>query len=306
MKILIAEDDAISSRVLASSVSECGYEPVVARDGQEAWAVLDSQKNNGEAVIQLAILDWQMPRLDGIELCRRIRSQTLTPERACIYIILLTGRGHQEDILRGLRAGADDYLTKPFDQFELQIRLKNGMRVMTQEQQILDLTVTDKLTKLWNREKIVEFLEDELDRNSRLYLPTGVILAEVDNLHKINDTYGRTSGDRLLSDVGMCLKSNIRRYDRLGRFGEDEFLLVFPNCGRDHLSVLTERLCRAVADIRPNEHGLDPAVFLGGVSAQPSLNNSGQALIEAAQKAAGLAKHQGRNRADQLDPERPE
>jgi diguanylate cyclase (GGDEF)-like protein len=289
---------------LANSVSEWGYEPVITRDGQEAWAVLASEQNNGSQAIQIAILDWQMPRLDGVELCRRIRSQDLTCEQAYVYIILLTGRDHQEDILRGLNAGADDYLTKPFDQVELQIRLKNGVHALSQEQQALDLTVTDRLTKLWKQDKIVEFLEDELDRNSRLYLPTGLILADVDNLNKINEKHGRTAGDRLLADIGKSLKDTIRRYDRLGRFGDDEFMLVLPNCGKAHLSVIAERLRRVVAGIRTIEFGLDPTISLGCISSQYSLTSSGQNLINSAQKAVQEAKRQGRDRVVRIDQER--
>ncbi len=305
MKILIAEDDAISSRVLANSIVEWGYDPVITRNGEEAWAVLASNNgSNDNPGIQMAILDWQMPKLDGVELCRKIRSQGLSQGLEYIYIILLTGRDHQEDIIRGLNAGADDYMTKPFNQIELQTRLKNGERALIQEKEALDLTVTDRLTKLWNRDKILEFLEDELDRNSRRYQPTGVILADIDDLGKINNRHGRASGDHLLIETARILKDTIRRYDRIGRFGDDEFLLVLPNCGKDHLAMIAERLRKAVETIPSIEISLDSSVSFGCVSSQYSLTSSCHTLVAAAQKAVKKAKLQGRNCAVRIDLER--
>jgi len=305
MKILIAEDDAISSRVLAASVAEWGYEPVITRNGEEAWEALISAGDiNGNQDIQMAILDWQMPKLGGVELCRKIRDHSPYQEQTYIYIILLTGRDHQDDIIRGLNAGADDYMTKPFEQIELQIRLKNGERALAQAKEALDLTVTDRLTKLWNRDKILEFLEDELDRNSRLYQPTGVILADMDAFAKINKEHGRPSGDHLLVEVARALKATIRRYDRVGRFGEDKFLLVLPNCGKDHLALIAERLRKAVESIPSIEVSLDATVSLGCVSSQYSLESSYQTLVTAAQNAVKSAKHQGRNCVVRTDPER--
>ncbi|HXF06120.1 MAG TPA: response regulator transcription factor, partial [Blastocatellia bacterium] len=122
MRILVAEDDPVSRRVLETTLQKWGYDVVSVSDGQQAWAVLSS-----ETAPPLAILDWMMPEVDGVELCRRVRGSLQRP----IYIILLTARGSKEDIVAGLQSGADDYVTKPFDREELRARVQAGVRIVT-------------------------------------------------------------------------------------------------------------------------------------------------------------------------------
>lgn len=129
MKILVAEDDPISRRLLVVSLARWGYEVVECADGQEAWEQLQAEAP------QLAILDWMMPELDGIELCRRVRS---TPATRSIYILLLTAKGEKDDIVTGLEAGADDYLTKPFDRDELRARVRSAERMVDLHQNLAD------------------------------------------------------------------------------------------------------------------------------------------------------------------------
>ncbi len=130
MKVLIADDNTISCRALANNIDKWGYEVVTARNGQEAWeAVNEKHGTHKNGSIRIALLDWEMPKINGIELCQRIRGRRRVHSRDYVYIILMTGRDHQEDILQGLAAGADDYMTKPFDYVELKIRLQNGERI---------------------------------------------------------------------------------------------------------------------------------------------------------------------------------
>ena len=122
MKVLIAEDDSVSRCVLAATLDKFGYEVVIAANGAEAWAALQSAD-----APHLAILDWMMPEIDGVELCRRVRNlPTVTPP----YLILLTAKGGKEDVVTGLDAGANDYLTKPFDRAELRARVQVGAQVL--------------------------------------------------------------------------------------------------------------------------------------------------------------------------------
>ncbi len=145
MRILIAEDEAVSRRLLQQTLQRWGYEVVVAADGTEAWACL-----SGAEAPQLAILDWMMPGVDGVELCQRVRAvETQVP----IYIMLLTARAAREDIVAGLQAGADDYVVKPFDEAELRARVQVGMRVVQ-----LQISLADR----------VHDLEDALSRVKQL------------------------------------------------------------------------------------------------------------------------------------------
>ena len=122
MKILVAEDQTISRHILEASLRKWGYEVKGVEDGTRAWEILQ-----GEEAPQLAILDWLMPGMDGIEICRQIR---LRPQTQPVYIILLSARSGQEDKIHGLEAGADDYITKPFDRDELRARVQVGIRVL--------------------------------------------------------------------------------------------------------------------------------------------------------------------------------
>jgi DNA-binding response OmpR family regulator len=130
MRILIAEDDFISRRLLDSTVQRWGYSTLVAVDGEEAWQMLQSQD-----APMLAIFDWMMPGMDGLEVCRRARSRT---HGLPLYIILLTAKGRREDVVTGLESGADDYLTKPFDQEELRARLQVGVRLLDLQQSLAE------------------------------------------------------------------------------------------------------------------------------------------------------------------------
>ncbi len=307
MKVLIAEDSTISCRALASNIQEWGYEAVITRNGQEAWDALDAgdehAPSNGNK-IRIALLDWEMPKINGIELCQRIRSRRQVQPQDYVYIILMTGRDNQEDILRGLEAGADDYMTKPFDTIELKIRLQNGMRVIDQEKLQDRIQATDSLTGLWNRNKILDFLEEEIDRSSRQNQPTSIVLMDIDGLARFNETDGFPAGDHILREVSSRIHGTMRRYDKLGRFGDDEFLAVFPNCREDHLQHIAERLRRAVAreSILLENGAREISLSLGGASTPLLTACSAAQLLTTAQKAIAEAKAQGGDRTSLLHP----
>jgi phosphoserine phosphatase RsbU/P len=130
VKILIAEDDMVSRRLLEATLIKWGYEVIVTCDGAEAWAVLQ-----GADAPPLAILDWMMPGMDGIEICRKVR-HALKPTPP--YLIILTAKGHREDVVTGLRSGANDYVTKPFDREELRARVQVGIRIVDLQQSLAD------------------------------------------------------------------------------------------------------------------------------------------------------------------------
>jgi len=306
MKVLIAEDNMISSRALAGSIEKWGYEVITARNGQEAWEALNEKhETQTSGSIRIALLDWEMPKISGIELCRRIRGLG-AHSRDYVYIILMTGRDYQEDILQGLEAGADDYMTKPFDFIELKIRLQNGERFIEREKIQEELHAKDALTLLWNRNRILGFLDDEIDRNSRQDQPTSILLVKIDGLSRFNESDGYTTGDHILTEVAARLHDSIRSYDKLGRFGGDEFLGVFPNCREEHLNHLAERLRRAAVrgPIRTEAGDREISVSLGGASSSYFYSCRGRELLAAAQEALEEAETKGGNMAVFLPSER--
>lgn len=130
MRVLIAEDDPVSRRMLEATLVKWEYDVITTCDGAEAWQVLQSKD-----APKLVILDWMMPRMDGLEFCRKVR-EVSSPQPT--YVILLTARGQREDIVAGLQAGADDYVTKPFDRGELYARLQAGVRIVELQSNLAD------------------------------------------------------------------------------------------------------------------------------------------------------------------------
>jgi two-component system cell cycle response regulator len=292
MKVLIAEDDAISCKALENNLREWGYSVVTARDGNEAWKLAKSDD------IRLAILDWNMPGIDGIELSQRIRKQYQKEDSKYIYIILLTGRGGQDDVIQGLSTGADDYITKPYSFMELKYRIQNGERIIRNEDKRIRLASLDNLTRLWNRNKIFEFLESELKRGEREGTPTGVVMIDIDHFKRINDRYGHLVGDRVLVEVSDRLKMAIRPYDKIGRYGGDEILVVLPKCGNSEAKKIARRLYDSVSNqkVSTESGSLKINISIGCVSNERSPQATKMQLIQASDKALLSAKKKGRDR----------
>jgi two-component system cell cycle response regulator len=292
MKVLIAEDDAISCKALENNLKEWGYSVVTARDGNEAWKLAKSDD------IRLAILDWNMPGIDGIELSQRIRKQYQKEDAKYIYIILLTGRGGQEDIIEGLSTGADDYITKPYSFMELKYRVQNGERIIRNEDKRIKLASLDNLTKLWNRNKIFDFLESELRRGERDGVPTGVVMIDIDHFKRVNDRYGHLVGDRVLVEVSDRLKMAIRPYDKIGRYGGDEILVVLPKCGNSEAKKIAKRLYDSVTNQKVSTEAglLKINISIGCVSNERFTLATKMQLIQASDKALLSAKKKGRDR----------
>jgi len=300
LKILIAEDCVILSRNLARNISNWGYQVVTARNGTEAWNSI--LKDN----IRLAILDWMMPGIDGIALCRKIRKELPKNKSEYVYIILLTGKNQQEDIIEGLSSGADDYMIKPANLLELKVRLINGSRIINLEDKRIQLATTDSLTDLWNRRKIFEFLGEELERGKREPIYIGTIMIDIDNFKQINDNFGHSIGDKVLSEVAFRLKHSLRLYDKIGRYGGDEILIVLPNCDQNNVKVIAERLKQVICSNKINTTAgdLDITISLGGASTQNLQKISLDKLLENSDNALYLAKQQGRNCAIVTDPKK--
>ncbi|HYJ46548.1 MAG TPA: diguanylate cyclase [Pyrinomonadaceae bacterium] len=255
MRILIAEDDSISSRILTKMLSKWGHEVIITRDGLEAWQVL-----RGTDAPPLAILDWMMPEMDGIEVCRKVRGEmTDTPP----YLILLTAKSRREDLIEGLEAGADDFITKPFDAQELRVRLQAGARIIElqsslaervlelegaigelkrAEAQLRSLALTDDMTGLYNHRGFFNLVAHHFKGARRTGASSLIFYFDLDGLKRINDTYGHQEGSRAIAATAQVLRETFRESDIIGRLGGDEFAVLAANASAAGINELTARL----------------------------------------------------------------
>lgn len=223
MKIMLVEDSPIQSRRIGRYLKEWNLDFLAVENGADAWILLQ-----GPDAPSLVLLDWMIPGLDGIELCRRIR--TLGANGTYIYTVMLTAKDKKHDLLTAMAAGADDYLAKPVEPSELRARIMVGKRIFELQQSLKFAATHDFLTGLLNRAEILASLKRELSRNQREGKPTAIILADLDHFKQVNDSLGHAAGDCVLKEVAQRLQSDLRTYDLAGRYGGEEFLLVLPNC----------------------------------------------------------------------------
>ncbi len=298
-RILIADDSIVSRHLLDATLRKWGYEVVVACDGNEAWRIL--QSNDAP---KIAILDWVMPGMTGPEVCRNVRANTKEKD-IYTYILLLTSKSQREDLIEGMESGADDYLTKPFDQHELKVRLRPGLRIIELQQELItareelrEQATKDFLTRIWNRSSILDILDRELDRGRRDKQPLGVILADLDHFKLVNDNYGHFSGDAVLREFVRRMSASMRSYDAVGRYGGEEFLVVLPGCDDAATRKQAERMRAALAGeaMAFNEESRTITCSFGATASVPGVEVTAESLIRLADDALYRAKRQGRNR----------
>jgi two-component system, cell cycle response regulator len=295
MKVLIADDNATSRIMLRGALLQWGYEVVVAENGAQAWDVLADADSP-----PLAILDWVMPHMTGPEVCRRVRETRREPYT---YILLLTSKHTKDETVEGLEAGADDYVVKPFDRHELQVRLRAGKRIIDLQMELLrareelrERANKDLLTMLPNRSAISATLEQELARCHRDRRSVGVILLDVDHFKKINDTHGHFAGDAVLRETAARLRGNMRPYDQVGRYGGEEFLVVLPNCELEQATHQAERMRAKLQSSTMMVDGTELRVSASfGVTVSDGSERNPDTFVRVADEALYRAKGSGRN-----------
>jgi len=246
MRILIADDEVVSRHLLGKILERAGYEVTAVENGKLAAEQLCRRD-----APRLALLDWVMPELDGPSVCRQVRSLR---EHPYVHMILLTSKESKQDIVAGLGSGADDYLIKPCDPEELKARLRTGQRMIELEDKLVEAredmrfkATHDPLTSLFNRGVMMELLSRELKRASRQQGCTTVVLGDVDDFKRINDSYGHLVGDEVLREIARRLLGSVRSYDLVGRYGGEEFLIVLNNCDVNNALPRAEEIRKSIS-----------------------------------------------------------
>ena len=292
--VLVAEDDPMFRKILQNWLQSWDYKVIVATDGTEAWSILQQERPP-----DLLILDWVMPGIDGMELCRRIRERQSPSYQ---YILVVTANDARQDVVRGLEAGADDYLTKPFDKGELRARLRVGTRILTLQEDLIrareDLrfqATHDVLTGIWNRRAILDLLHREIERAARFRASTGVLMLDLDQFKKINDTYGHLTGDAVLKETAQRITQVVRSYDFVGRYGGEEFLVLLPGCDNEQAEQSGERIRLAVTATPVFAAGSEISVTIS-IGATATIGGPETEVLAKADAALYQAKGAGRNR----------
>jgi two-component system chemotaxis response regulator CheY len=291
MKILIAEDQAPAAFYLSRTLEKMGHEATIAPDGEHAWRILQ----NGQT--SLLISDWMMPLLDGPALCRRIRSDAAD---RYTYVILLTSRDRKEDRLEGLRAGADDFLTKPPDPDELAVRLEIAERILKvhaqlarQNERLVELAAVDELTGTKNRRRFREDLDLLFAQAQRLRSPLSLIMLDLDHFKEYNDAFGHPAGDEILERLGSTLRTGVRSHDVVARYGGEEFAVLLPSTDEYEAVEVAERLRRSIASAAWPRRDITASLGVGTIGSQTP---SAATLVEQADQALYQSKLAGRNR----------
>lgn len=299
MRILISEDNALARRVLESVLTRWGHEVVVTTDGEAALQIL-----TGTDAPPLAILDWEMPKLNGPDICRQVRS---VPNSAPTYLILLTAKNSREAVVEGIEAGADDFLSKPFDQSELRVRVKAGERVVElqrtlarrvheleiaiverqrAEEALRMLSLTDELTGLLNRRGFSTLAEHQLKAARRLGQGSMLVYGDLDGLKTINDSLGHHTGSEAIVAMAEVMRNTFRESDLIARLGGDEFTVLVMNVGIDDGPAILDRLQGSLeSHMRECQPPYQLAISTGATYVAPQTRMSVDDLTQLADQA---------------------
>ncbi len=306
MRVLIAEDDTLTRRILQRAATSLGHECLLAKDGLEAW---DIHKN--APYIDVIISDRVMPGMDGIELCRRVRN---AEDDWYTFFIFITSLGEKGDLIEGLKAGADDYLTKPLDHEQLQAKLFAASRVTSLHRRLneqndeleklnTELFATsrrDPLTMLGNRLRLREDLETLASQVERYEHSVCAMLCDIDFFKAYNDKYGHVAGDEVLTKTAEAISGNLRKGDSAYRYGGEEFLVTLPEQNIESAAKAAERLRRNIEGMRiPHASREEPEIItisIGLAELRPESEKTAEDLLKEADEALYEAKESGRNR----------
>jgi len=298
--ILLVEDEPTTRLMVSRQLERAGYEVEAVSNGVEALAMLKTR------FIPLLLTDWDMPQMNGVALCKAVRDMKL---EGYVYTILLTAREGKANVIEGLAAGADDYLTKPPDDNELRARLNTGRRILKLEQSLRAsnrrihlLSITDALTATFNRRYMMERLPLEIEQARRYDRPLSAVLCDIDLFKAVNDTHGHQAGDDVLKDFAKLVMNSTRKdIDWVARYGGEEFLIVLPGTSVPDAITVAEKIRLTIAahpfEIANGTLKLSASFGVAAYDSMQALQSAGvDTLIAEADRCLYCSKEAGRNR----------
>ena len=303
-KVLVVDDIPLNRKLQQTFLDSEGYDVIIARDGEEA---LEKIKNDSPDLI---LLDVMMPKMNGFEVCQNLKRNEST---RFIPIILVTALNEIEDKVKGVEAGADDFICKPFNKYELLVRVKSLLRIKhlhdelekkvieleIAKKKLYQLSITDGLTKLYNYRYFDDQLNHELTRAKRHDLNVSVAMLDLDYFKSYNDTHGHPAGDYVLKKIGRLLHSNIRKIDIAARYGGEEFALILIESDKDAAATVANKIRDLIEKYPFKNQNTQPngkITVSMGIASYPEEANNPHDLVTLADDRLYKAKEQGRNK----------
>jgi diguanylate cyclase (GGDEF)-like protein len=297
LTVLVIEDHPDQRELLAIVLQREGYRVITAANGLEALEKLESEN------VQIALSDIMMPKMDGFELIKRIRT---SPALKSIYLILITARIQEGDRVRGLDLGADDYITKPFSFSELLARVRVGSRVVHYQQHLEYQTQVDSLTGLFNRRAFEKKIQEEFERSKRYQNPLSLLILDIDNFKTINDTFGHHGGDAALVKISETFREKTRQSDFSSRYGGEEFVLILPETDQENALLVAGKIHDAIRSCTfgTTARPFRLTVSVGVSSTSARFYSNWREMLDDADQALYLAKNTGKDRIETWDPKK--
>ena len=303
VKILLVEDDKLQAKVTKEYLDSTGHQVILAEDGKSAIKIAKTER------VDIVLLDLVLPDMDGNEVCRWLK---LDRDTKSIPIIMLTVKSSTMEKVEGFRAGADDYLPKPYNKIELNARIYASLRTKALQDELKEknreleavlsklevLAVTDPLTELFNRRYFETVIEREFSRTERYKSPCSCLMIDVDLFKKVNDEYGHRTGDLVLKELATIIKNCLRKLDTVARWGGEEFIVLLPGTNKTSALQAASRILDSIAGHRFSGIAGQITVSIGIASVPHPTTNSAEKLIDTADFALYEAKSKGRNRIE--------